>query len=92
MAKDHFENFSGPSQPQSRHAHKFDLMHSVVPAVAIKNHGELVASLAEVNDMAIAAACGTILASLIEKCFLDSVGQQNKFVDTTGHTNLRSDV
>lgn len=76
MAKEDFEDFSCPSQPQARHANKFDFMHSVVPSVAVENYRQVVTSLAEINDVAIATPCGTLLASQIEKCFLDRVGQQ----------------
>jgi hypothetical protein len=56
-------------------------MHSVVPSVAIKNHRELVACLAEVDDILIAAPPGTLLAGTIEKGFLDPMREQYEFVD-----------
>jgi len=90
MAKDHFEDSSCPPQPQSRDAHKLDLVNAVMPSVAIKNHGELVSSLAEIDDVSIPAASGTVLVRKIKKYLLDLVGEQNEFVDAAGHFILHS--
>lgn len=81
MGENRSKNSLGTTQSKASHVNKFDLVHAVVPAVAMENERQVVMCLSKIKDRVIAAAGAAMLAGVPKELLFHVATDQNQLVN-----------